>query len=235
MPSRYYEDDLKGIPRPIRDDLKVCQRALYEDPCDLEKALNKANEAKQLAMLFREKDIERRIRFYRAECYRKMRDWEEALRLYKKCTVVTEGDERWLRKMRLLCRFEIWKLRRDNYKWPCRDIIRSLGRDIIERLRGDDIERPPRDRPHRDNMERSRRGHMERSRRDDMKRPHRDDMERSRRDSMERLRRNNVDTSRRHRDNPETSKPRKSSRPSHQEGRAKVKEYRGKKKRVSWG
>lgn len=242
MPSRYLRHDLKGIPSPIKENLEACKRGMYEDPCDLEEALSKANEAKLLAVLFKRKDIERRIRFYRAECYRKMGDWEEAYRLYQKCTVVTEEDERWLRKMQSLCRVEISKLHRDNDKWPCRDIIKRLRKDISDRLRRDIIERPRRDiieRPCRDDMRMRRRDNIERPQndnfkrphRDNIKRPHRDDLERSRRGDIKRPHRDIVETSRRHRDNAETSKPRKSSRPSHQEGRGYVKEHRGKRRR----
>lgn len=142
MPPKSDKDDLKGIPSPIKEHLEACKRGLSAYPSRVNEALDHAQRASKLVM-----DIERRVRFYKAECYRRLRMWEQAYGLYERCNVVTEDDEKWLLRMRILCRAEIERLRRDNAEIP---------------------------------------------------------------------------------------NPQKNSRPSHQEDRGKVKEYRGKKKRVSW-
>lgn len=134
MPSRYYKDDLEGIPSPIREHLEACKRGLSAYPFRVNEALDKAKRASKLAM-----DIERRVRFYKAECYRRLDMWEQANGLYERCIVVTKDDEKWLLRMRILCESKVSKLRKDKAE--------------ALRLRRDNIEVP---RPHRQDIENSR-------------------------------------------------------------------------------
>lgn len=124
MPSRYYKDDLEGIPSPIREHLEACKRGLSAYPFRVNEALDKAKRASKLAM-----DIERRVRFYKAECYRRLDMWEQANGLYERCIVVTKDDEKWLLRMRILCESKVSKLRKDKAE------ALRLRRDNIENSR----------------------------------------------------------------------------------------------------
>lgn len=134
MPSRFDDTDLGCIPSPLSEHLEACKRGLYNYPFDAYEALEQANEAKRLAIIMRRKDIERRIRFYMAECYRRMKYWDEAYKLYMECTV-NKRYERLLWDVLDTCRDEILELRRRRIERlrrnkaemskPCKSLRRS--------------------------------------------------------------------------------------------------------------
>lgn len=136
MLSRYPKDDLEGIPSPIKEHLQACKIGMYRKPYKLGEALDQADEAKRLAIIIGSKDVERRIRFYRAECYRRMGKWKKAYRLYSACAVVTERDERWARDMQSRCGFEIERRRRANAEPRSNAIIHGpVTKTVVEMWR----------------------------------------------------------------------------------------------------
>ncbi|EHK45350.1 hypothetical protein TRIATDRAFT_318857 [Trichoderma atroviride IMI 206040] len=120
-PKSNRKDDLEEILVYIEECLEACKRGLYEHPWNFKKALSEANEASNFAMAYGMKDIERSIRYYQAECCRKLKWWEEAYELYERCTVVTEEDKQWVREMQLHCRAEAERLRGDDTEGLSRD------------------------------------------------------------------------------------------------------------------
>ncbi|KAL7894662.1 hypothetical protein HDV63DRAFT_407051 [Trichoderma sp. SZMC 28014] len=96
--------DLGGIPSPIKERLEACKwglRAPSFRKDEVEEALNQAAMASMLAM-----DIERRVRFYKAECYRRLGEWKMALGLYERCKVDAE-DRWWVEEMKSVCKVEL--------------------------------------------------------------------------------------------------------------------------------
>lgn len=144
------EDDVEWIHTRIEKHLEACRRGLSVYPFTVEEALDEADEASTLALAEGMANIERKVRFYQAECYRRLEEWREAGKLYEECAVDAR-DEWYLEGMRTLCQAEISRPRKDSR-------LRRI--EVCGDLK--DISRPRKDkaevsRPHKD----SRLGHKE--------------------------------------------------------------------------
>jgi hypothetical protein len=106
------EDDVEWIRARIEKHLRACRRYLNAHPPKVEEALDEANDASALAVAEGMAKIDRKIKFYRAECHRRLEEWREAGKLYEDC-VVDARDGWYLEKMRRLCRDKISKLRKE--------------------------------------------------------------------------------------------------------------------------
>lgn len=106
------EDDIEWIRARIEKHLEACKRYLNMHPSKVEKALDEANDASSLAVAEGMVKIDRKIKFYRAECHRRLEEWREASKLYEEC-VVDARDEKYLEGMRRLCRDKLSGSRND--------------------------------------------------------------------------------------------------------------------------
>lgn len=106
------EDDIEWIRARIEKHLEACKRYLNMYPSKVEKALDEANDASSLAVAEGIVKIDSKIKFYRAECHRRLEEWTEAGKLYDEC-VVDARDERYLEGMRRLCRDKMSRPRND--------------------------------------------------------------------------------------------------------------------------
>ncbi|PTB36856.1 hypothetical protein M441DRAFT_150131 [Trichoderma asperellum CBS 433.97] len=106
------EDDMRWIQGHIDKHLKACRRYLRANPPRTIEALDEANEARMLAVAEGMVNIEPKIKFYKAECYRRLRRWKDAYRMYEEC-VVDAKDVYWLEAMRRFCKTQMLKPRKD--------------------------------------------------------------------------------------------------------------------------
>lgn len=110
--SKAGEDDIRWIQRNIEEHLEACRRYLRANPPRTREALDQANEANMLAVAEGMTNIEPKIKFYMAECYRRQENYTEAYNLYQECAVDRE-DVYWLEAMQSFCKSQILKSHKD--------------------------------------------------------------------------------------------------------------------------
>ncbi|EHK45351.1 hypothetical protein TRIATDRAFT_39175 [Trichoderma atroviride IMI 206040] len=129
------EDDIEWIRARIEKHLNACKRYLNMHPSKVEKALDEANDASSLAVAEGMVKIDRKIKFYRAECHRRLEEWREAGKLYEEC-VVDARDEKYLAGMRRLCRDKLSGPRNDSrlrHKEGCGN-LRQMSRSHNDKV-----------------------------------------------------------------------------------------------------
>lgn len=93
------EEDVDWIKKHIGEHMKACKSHMSMNPPQWEAALREAEEASIIALAEGLSDVESKINFYMARCYRGLGKWGEAYELYKMSTVDSE-DIHWLQNMR---------------------------------------------------------------------------------------------------------------------------------------
>lgn len=96
-------DDVGYIKKHIGDHIAACKVYLGERPPRWKEALREAEEASIIAFAEGMTNIESKINFYMAHCYRGMGMWQEAHKLYMASTVDTQ-DIYWLQGLQTFSR-----------------------------------------------------------------------------------------------------------------------------------
>ncbi|KAL7811027.1 hypothetical protein V8C44DRAFT_358545 [Trichoderma aethiopicum] len=106
MLDRLFEldgEDISWVKKRIFDRLATCKAYLGERPPRFRKALREAEEASVIAFAEGMTDVESKINFYMAHCYRGLGRWEEAYRFYMASTVDSQ-DIYWLQGLQSFSR-----------------------------------------------------------------------------------------------------------------------------------
>ncbi|KAL6878535.1 hypothetical protein J3F83DRAFT_767933 [Trichoderma novae-zelandiae] len=96
-------EDISWVKKRIFDRLATCKAYLGERPPQLKKALRAAEEASVIAFAEGMTNIESKINFYMAHCYRGLGMWEEAYKFYMASTVDSQ-DIYWLQGLQSFSR-----------------------------------------------------------------------------------------------------------------------------------
>ncbi|KAL7944686.1 hypothetical protein V8C42DRAFT_345823 [Trichoderma barbatum] len=96
-------DDVGWIKKHIGDHIAACKSYLGERPPRWRRALLEAEEASIIAFAEGMTNIESKINFYMAHCYRGMGMWQEAHKFYMASTVDTQ-DIYWLQGLQAFSR-----------------------------------------------------------------------------------------------------------------------------------
>ncbi|KAH6604820.1 hypothetical protein Trco_006527 [Trichoderma cornu-damae] len=97
------EEDVSWIKRHIGDHMEACKRYLGETPPLWREALREAKEASVIAFSEGMANIESKINFYMAHCYRGLGMWDKAHKFYMASTVDAQ-DIYWLQRLQVLSR-----------------------------------------------------------------------------------------------------------------------------------
>ncbi|KAL7786266.1 hypothetical protein V8C37DRAFT_419601 [Trichoderma ceciliae] len=97
------DEDVGWIKKHIGDHMEACKRHLSENPPQWKEALREAEEASVIAFAENMANVESKINFYVAHCYRGMGMWGEAHKFYMASTVDTQ-DIYWLQRLQMFSR-----------------------------------------------------------------------------------------------------------------------------------
>lgn len=104
MPFELDADDFAHIIGEVNSYLLQSQAALEMIPPEYDEALQMASKARDIALMWNLHDHVARCEFFRGDCYRLLRRWEDALKCYGKCVPPKAPEsEATLKRYKSLC------------------------------------------------------------------------------------------------------------------------------------